>query len=85
MDLLTAKTIVLGCSAVGAGLAMIAGLGPGIGEGYAAGKAVESVARQPEAEGTILKTLLTGCAVAETSAIYCLVVALILLFVKPFS
>lgn len=36
MDLLTAKTIVLGCSAVGAGLAMIAGLGPGIGEGYAA-------------------------------------------------
>ena len=52
MDLLTAKTIVLGCSAVGAGLAMIAGLGPGIGEGYAAGKAVESVARQPEARGS---------------------------------
>ncbi len=45
MDILTAKTIVLGCSAVGAGLAMIAGLGPGIGEGYAAGKAVESVAK----------------------------------------
>ena len=51
MDILTAKTIVLGCSAVGAGLAMIAGLGPGIGEGYAAGKAVESVARQPESTG----------------------------------
>ena len=42
MDILTAKTIVLGCSAVGAGLAMIAGLGPGIGEGYAAGKAVDN-------------------------------------------
>jgi F-type H+-transporting ATPase subunit c len=49
MDMMTAKTIILAASAVGAGLAMIAGLGPGIGEGYAAGKAVESVARQPEA------------------------------------
>ena len=46
MDILVAKTIVLAASAVGAGCAMIAGLGPGIGEGYAAGKAVEAVARQ---------------------------------------
>ena len=75
MDLLTAKTIVLGCSAVGAGLAMIAGLGPGIGEGYAAGKAVESVARQPEARGQ---------AVAESTGIYSLVIALILLYANPF-
>ena len=44
MDILVAKTIVLAASAVGAGCAMIAGLGPGIGEGYAAGKAVEAVA-----------------------------------------
>ena len=48
-QMLLAKTIVLAASAVGVGCAMIAGLGPGIGEGYAAGKAVESVASQPEA------------------------------------
>lgn len=84
MDLLTAKTIVLGCSAVGTGLAMIGGLGPGIGEGYAAGKAVESVARQPEARGTIISTMILGQAVAESTAIYSLVVALILLYANPF-
>ena len=80
MDLLTAKTIVLGCSAVGAGLAMIAGLGPGIGEGYAAGKAVESVARQPEARGSIISTMI----LAESTGIYSLVIALILLYANPF-
>ena len=84
MDLLTAKTIVLGCSAVGAGLAMIAGLEPAIGEGYAAGKAVESVARQPEARGTILSTMIIGQAVAESTGIYSFVVALILLYANPF-
>ena len=42
-----AKAIVCGCSALGAGVAMIGGLGPGIGEGYAVGKALESMARQP--------------------------------------
>ena len=83
MDILTAKTIVLGCSAVGAGLAMIAGLGPGIGEGYAAGKAVESVARQPEARGTILSTMIIGQAVAESTAIYSLVISFILLYANP--
>ena len=84
MDILTAKTIVLGCSAVGAGLAMIAGLGTGIGEGYAAGKAVESVARQPEARGTILSTMIIGQAVAESTGIYSFVVALMLLYANPF-
>ena len=84
MDILAAKTIVLGCSAVGAGLAMIAGLGPGIGEGYAAGKAVESVARQPEARGTILSTMIIGQAVAESTGIYSFLVALILLYANPF-
>ena len=84
MDLLTAKTIVLGCSAVAAGLAMIEGLGPGIGEGYAAGKAVESVARQPEARGSIISTMILGQAVAESTGIYSLVIALILLYANPF-
>ena len=77
------EAFVLGFSAVGAGLAMIAGLGPGIGQGYAAGKAVEAVGRQPEAKGDIIQTLLIGAAVAESTGIYSLVVAIILLFIRP--
>ncbi|MBZ4683419.1 MAG: F-type H+-transporting ATPase subunit c [Fusobacteriaceae bacterium] len=84
MDMLTAKTIILAASALGAGLAMIAGLGPGIGEGYAAGKAVESVARQPEARGDIISTMVMGQAISESTGIYSLVIALILLYANPF-
>ena len=62
---------------------MIAGIGPGIGQGYAAGKAAEAVGRQPEAQGDIMKTMLVGCAVAESTGIYGLVIAIILLFVNP--
>ncbi len=83
MDMLTAKTIVLAASAVGVGLAMMAGLGPGIGEGYAAGKAVEAVARQPEAKGNIISTMILGQAIAESTGIYSLVIALILLYANP--
>lgn len=78
------KAIVLAGSAIGAGLAMIAGVGPGIGEGYAAGKACEAVGRQPEAKGTVTSTLILGCALAETTGIYGFIVALILMFVNPF-
>ena len=78
------RAIVLAASAIGAGLAMIAGIGPGIGQGYAAGKGAEAVGRQPEAKGDITTTMLLGCAVAESTGIYGLVVALILLFANPF-
>ena len=84
MDSIDPKAFVLGCSAIGAGLSMIAGIGPGIGQGYAAGKGAEAVGRQPEARGTITSTMLLGCAVAESTGIYGLVVALILLFGNPF-
>ena len=84
MDMLMAKAMVLTGSAVGAGLAMIAGVGPGIGQGFAAGKGAEAVGRQPEAQGDIIRTMLLGCAVAESTGIYGLVVALILLFANPF-
>ena len=83
-EMLLAKTIVLAASAVGAGCAMIAGLGPGIGEGYAAGKAVEAVARQPEAKGNIISTMILGQAVSESTGIYSLVIAMILLYANPF-
>lgn len=79
------EAFILGCSAIGAGLAMIAGIGAGIGQGYAAGKAAEAVGRQPEAKGTIMSTMLVGAAVAETTGIYGLVIAFLLLFLKPLT
>ncbi len=82
-DEATLRAFVLGCSAIGAGLAMIAGIGPGIGQGFAAGKGAEAVGRQPEARGTVVSTMLLGCAVAESTGIYGLVIALILLFANP--
>ena len=78
------RAIVLAGSAIGAGLAMIAGIGPGIGEGYAAGKACEAIGRQPEAKGAVTSTLILGCALAETTGLYGFVVALSLMFVNPF-
>lgn len=75
--------LVKAASAIGAGLAMIAGIGPGIGQGFAAGKAAEAVGRQPEAKSEITSTMLFGCAVAESTGIYGLVIAIILLFANP--
>lgn len=80
---ISSEAFILGCSAIGAGLAAIAGIGPGIGQGYAAGKAAEGVGRQPEAKGDIISTMVLGQAVAETTGIYGLVIAIILLFVRP--
>lgn len=77
------KAIVLGCSALGAGIAMTAGWGPAIGEGFAAGKALEAIGRQPESKGAITSSLILGCAMAETTGIYSFIIALILIFVNP--
>ena len=76
-------SFILGMSAIGAGIAVFAAVGPGLGQGYAAGKAAEAVARQPEARGGIMTTMLIGQAVSETSGIYGLLVALILIFANP--
>lgn len=65
-------------NAIGAGIAMLAALGAGIGMGFATAKAVEAVARQPEASGKINAILLLGCALAESTAIYAFVIALVL-------
>ena len=83
MNGIDGKAFVLGCSAIGAGLAMIAGIGPGIGEGNAVAKACEAIGRQPECRGDVTPTMIMGCAIAETTGIYGLVVALILLFANP--
>ncbi len=74
--------VLMGC-AIGAGLALIAGIGPGIGEGYAAGKALEAISRQPELKGDVTSTLLLGVALAETTGIYGFVTGLLLIFVAP--
>jgi F-type H+-transporting ATPase subunit c len=69
--------------AVGAGLAVMTGIGAGVGIGIATSKATEAIARQPEASGDINKALLLGCALAEATAIYGFVIAvLIILFLK---
>ncbi len=65
---------------LGAGLAVFTGFGTGIGQGGAAGKAVEAVGRQPEAVNQIRSTMIMGQAVAETTGIYGLIVALLLIF-----
>ena len=71
-----------GLVAISAGIAVLTGLGAGIGIGIAGGKAAEGVSRQPEASGKIMSTTLIFAALAEATAIYGFVVALILLFVK---
>ena len=70
---------VSGLALLGAGVAMIAGIGPGIGQGFAAGKAVEAVGRQPEAIGKITTTMLVGQAMAETTGLYALIIAFVLI------
>lgn len=69
--------------AIGAAVAVFTGVGAGVGIGMATAKATEAVARQPEADGKISKLLLLGCALAEATAIYGFVIAiLIIMFLK---
>jgi ATP synthase F0 subunit c len=75
--------IVIAASAIGAGFSMIAGLGPGIGQGYAAGKSTEAVGKRPKHQSAIVRTMFLGQAVAQTTGIYALVIAMILLFANP--
>ena len=76
---ITGHDLIMACSAIGAGLAVIAGIGPGIGQGIAAGHGAAAVGRNPGAKGDIMSTMLLG----QTTGLYGLVIALLLLFVKP--
>ena len=80
---LLARGIALAGCAVGAGCALIAGIGPGIGEGNAVAKALEAIRRQPERKGAVTSTMLLGCAIAQTTGIYGFVTGLLLIFVAP--
>ncbi len=67
--------------AIGAGLCMgIGAIGPAIGEGNAVSKALEGMARQPEAAGTLRTNMILGCAITETTGIYSLLIAFLILF-----
>ena len=83
MSNITNEGLILACSAIGAGIAMIAGVGPGIGQGIAAGYGASAVGRNPGAKGNIMSTMLLGQAVAETTGLYGFAVAIILLFANP--
>ena len=78
---ITGQDLIYAASAIGAGLAVgLAAIGPGIGEGNAVGKALEGMARQPETAGTLRSTMIKGCAIAETTGIYSLIIAFLILF-----
>ena len=68
--------------AIAAAIAVITGIGAGVGIGIASGKATESIARQPEASGKINSALIIGCALAEATAIYGFITALVIIFLK---
>ena len=76
------EEFVKGMACLGAGIAMIAGLGPGIGQGIAASRGAEAVGRNPDAQSKINSTMVIGIALAETTGIYSLVIAILLIFVK---
>lgn len=77
------NVLIIVASAIGAGLSMIAGIGPGIGQGFAAGKGAEAVGKRPKHQILVLRVMLLGQAVAQSTGIYALVIAIVLLFANP--
>jgi F-type H+-transporting ATPase subunit c len=81
MDI-SGQDFVQGLAFLGAGIAMgLGAIGPGVGEGFVGGKACEAIGRKPNEAGLLTRTMLVGQAVSESTGIYSLVVALLLLFV----
>jgi F-type H+-transporting ATPase subunit c len=79
------KTLIALISIVTAGITIgIGSIGPALGEGRAVATALSSLAQQPDASATITRTLFVGLAMIESLAIYCFVVAMILIFANPF-
>ena len=76
--------LILAACALGAGLCMgIGAIGPALGEGGAVSKACEAIGRQPESKGSVTSTMVMGCAITESTGIYSLVIAILLIFVAP--
>lgn len=82
---MTAQDWIMIASITVAGLTMAIGsIGPALGEGKALAQAMDAIGRQPDAADRISRTLFVGMAMVESTAIYCLVIALVLLFANPF-
>ena len=78
---LIAQAIIKAARLIGAGLCMgLGAIGPAIGEGNAVGKALEGMARNPETAGNLRTNMILGCAITETTGIYSLVIALLVMF-----
>lgn len=76
------KVIIRAAALLGAGLCMgIGAIGPGVGEGVVGGKACEAIARQPQLQGALTRTMLLADAIAETTGIYSLIISILLIFV----
>jgi F-type H+-transporting ATPase subunit c len=83
--MMDSSAVVALASIVMAGLTIAIGsLGPAFGEGRAVSQALSSIAQQPDSSNTITRTLFVGLAMIESTAIYCFVVSMILLFANPF-
>lgn len=79
------QAIIIGASVVAAGLAIgLASVGAGVGDGYVTSKAVESMARQPEAQGMIQRTMFISVGLIEVMPIFAAIIALVLVFANPF-
>ena len=75
------EAIIIAAKAIAAAICMgVGSIGPALGEGNAVSKALEGMARQPEAASTLQTNMIIGCAVTETTGIYSLVIALLILF-----
>ena len=75
------EAIIIAAKAIGAAICMgVGAIGPALGEGNAVGKALEGMARQPEAASDLRTNMIMGCAINETTGIYSLVIALLILF-----
>mgnify|MGYP001043926934 CR=1 FL=1 len=78
-------TLIGAVSVIISGLTIAIGsVGPAIGEGMALSKALSAIAQQPDKANTITRTLFIGLAMIESTAIYCFVISIILIFVNPF-
>lgn len=79
-----ALALAVGLSNIAAAIALLNGILTTLGQGKVAAAAVEAIARQPEAKGSITTTMLIGCGLAETSGVYGLLIAFLMLFANPF-
>jgi len=79
LELVAAVSIIVGGATI-----MVGSIGPALAEGRAVAQALEAIAQQPDEAGTITRTLFVGLAMIESTAIYCFVVTLIVLFANPF-